>query len=103
MTSHIRLDDLIGRTVRDAQGRVVGRIYDMRGEQRSGELVIVEYHLGAAALLQSLGLSLLTLVGRDLPEPRKVPWDQMDISDPEHPVMRAGEEARENSPKTSAG
>jgi sporulation protein YlmC with PRC-barrel domain len=98
MSTHVRLDDLLGRTVRDAQGRSVGRIYDMRGEQRAGELVIVEYHLGTGALLERIGLSLKSLVGMHRPEPSTVPWDQMDISDPEHPVIRAGG----SSPKTSA-
>ena len=88
MTTHrIRLDDLLGRIVRDESGKTVGRLFDMRAEERAGELVIVEYYIGAHALLQRLGVSLATLIGRETPEPRKVPWDRLDISDPDNPVL----------------
>jgi sporulation protein YlmC with PRC-barrel domain len=87
-TRSIRLDDLVGRIVRDQSGRAVGRIYDMKGERQNGELVIVEYHLGASALLQRIGLSLIGLVGfGHASEPKKVPWNRLDISDPDHPKL----------------
>jgi hypothetical protein len=86
-TRRIRLDDLLGRIVRDESGEPVGRLYDMRAEERGGELVIVEYYIGAHALLQRLGVSLATLIGRETPEPRAIPWDRLDISDPDRPVI----------------
>jgi sporulation protein YlmC with PRC-barrel domain len=88
MTTHrIRLDDLLGRVVRDESGQRIGRVYDMRAEERDGELVIVEYHVGAHAFLQRLGVSLVKLIGMRTPEPQKVPWDRLDISDPDHPKL----------------
>jgi hypothetical protein len=86
-TRHIRLDDLLGRIVRDESGEPLGRLYDMRAEEHGGELVIVEYYLGAHALLQRLGVSLAALIGRKAPEPHKVPWDRLDISDPDNPRL----------------
>src|ERR1051325_9797675 len=88
--SRIRLDDLVGTRVRDEEGRVVGRIFEMRAEARGKDLVIVEYHLGAHALLERIGLSALRLVGLRSRELRRVAWDQMDVSDPGRPVLRRG-------------
>jgi hypothetical protein len=84
----IRLDDVVGRIVRDAGGEAVGRLYDMRAEEQDGALVIVEYHIGSHALWERVGLSLRKLIGiQHMAEPRKVPWDQLDISNPENPVL----------------
>jgi len=88
-TRTFRLDDLVGRMVCDADGRNVGRIYEMRAEERNGELAIVEYHLGSGALLERVGLSILKLVGLHRAKPHKVSWDRLDISDPDHPVIRS--------------
>jgi len=84
----VYVDELIGRLVRDADGAVVGRIFDVRAEERDGALEIVEFHVGAAAMLQRAGLSLLRVVGIERLEPRKIPWDRLDLSDPRHPVLR---------------
>jgi len=85
---HIRLDDLVGRIVRDRDGNAVGRLFEIRAEELDGAFVIVEYHIGPNALLERVGVSLAKLLGIDrAPEPRKVPWDQLDISDPDNPVL----------------
>jgi len=87
MTSHrLRLDLLASRVVRDADGRRLGRIQEMRAERRDDEIVILEYHLGPGAIWRRFGMSLLSVVGirRGL-EPRRIPWDRMDLSDPERP------------------
>jgi hypothetical protein len=87
-STRIRLDLLAGRLVRDADGRKIGRIHDVRAEQRGDDLLIVEYLIGAAALLERYGVSLLMLIGvRAWGEPRRIPWDQLDISDPERPRL----------------
>jgi len=82
-----RLDDLLGRIVKDRNGATVGRLYDIRSEEQDGALVVVEYHIGTHALAERVGASLARIVGihRSV-EPRKVPWDQLDISDPDNPV-----------------
>jgi len=79
--THVRIDDLVGAKVRDANGRVVGRIFEICAEHQGPDLVVLEYHLGAAALLDRIGISLLKLVGIDAGRaPRKVRWDELDIS-----------------------
>ena len=88
MTRTLRLDDLVGVHLRDRDGNVVGRIYDMRAEERNGELVIVEYLVGASALQERLGISLLRLIGLGREHgPKHIPWDRVDLSDPERPVL----------------
>ena len=86
--TRVRLDDVLGRSVRDRDGRDVGRVYEILAEHDGDDLVVMEYHLGTGAMLQRLGLSLLTLVGvRRAPRPIKVPWDRMDVRDPFRPVF----------------
>ena len=86
--SQMRVDDLLGRLVRDSNDRPVGRIYEMRAEKQGDELVILEYHLGAAAITERVGLSVLHLFGLSQGwDPLKVPWDRMDVSDPHHPRL----------------
>lgn len=85
--TRIRLDDLQGRVVRDADGRSVGRIFEIRAEEQGDDLVVVEYHLGSAALLERVGLSIMGLVGVNAAHVKKVPWDKLDISDPDHPKL----------------
>jgi hypothetical protein len=88
--THVRIDDLFGAHVRDANGRVIGRIFEIRAETQGSDLVIVEYHLGTAALLERIGLSALRLVGIDVPRPpRIIRWDQLDISDTRAPTLIA--------------
>jgi len=85
----LRLDDLVGRKVRDESGRVVGRIYEVRGVERAGVLEIVEYHLGAHALAERVSFSVRRLFGRAPDEPTRVPWDRLDVTDPERPTLRS--------------
>jgi sporulation protein YlmC with PRC-barrel domain len=82
----VHLERIIGRIVRDVDGKRVGRLQDVRGELRGEELELVEFHLGGAAILHRIGVPALKLLGiRPLPEPIRIPWDRMDLSDPEHP------------------
>jgi len=85
----VYFDELIGRVVKDESGTPVGRIFEVRVEENEGELEIVEYHLGTAAMLERVGLSLLRVLGVDRLHMTTVPWDQLDLSDPKHPVLRS--------------
>ena len=85
---YVYVDELIGRIVRDGDGNVVGRIFEIRAEEREGVLEIVEYHVGTAAMLERVGLSLLRVVGVERMEPKTIPWDRLDLSDPRRPVLR---------------
>ncbi|HEY0511521.1 MAG TPA: hypothetical protein VGH73_06435, partial [Thermoanaerobaculia bacterium] len=59
----IHFEHLLGREVRDPEGKRAGRILAV-GTDRDGEdCVVREYMLGTAALLTRLGISARRLVG----------------------------------------
>jgi hypothetical protein len=85
----IRLDDLTGRVVRDQDGRSIGRLFEVRAEERGDEMVIVEYHIGPNAWLERVGFALRRFAGADTGRHiRKLAWDRVDLSDPDHPTVR---------------
>jgi len=86
MAKLVRLQSLVGRRVYDGEGRAVGRIEEVRAEWQGEDLVVTEYQCGPAALLSRLGISALRLLGLGHHrEPKRIPWDRLDWSDPEKP------------------
>jgi hypothetical protein len=94
---------LLGRKVRDSEGKRVGRILAVAAKADGADCVVTEYLLGTAALLTRLGLSAGQIVGLPIHrEPLRVPWEWMDLRDPENPrltcsrdeLARAGRKAR---------
>ena len=100
--SEIRLEDLLGRRVKDRDGQVIGRIEEVHVEQSvdgpAGDYEITEYLLGPGALLERLSL-LNRLLGR-APKTLVVRWDQLDITNPSEPRLTcdAGDLRREERP-----
>lgn len=89
MSQYVHLELLIGRRVRDAQGRVIGRIESIKARWKGDTCLIEEYHLGPAALLEVLGISTVRMIGWPLSrEPKRIRWQDLDLSDPERPVLR---------------
>jgi hypothetical protein len=92
----VRVEDLIGRRVHDRSGGIVGRIEEIRVEHRGGCYQVREYHLGTGALFERLaivrrvfGRDAATLVAR---------WDQLDIRQPDRPVLTCGREELTREP-----
>jgi hypothetical protein len=81
-TPKIHFELLLGKMVRDPEGVGVGRIFSAHAEIEGAECVLREFLLGPGALLARFGLPL----GRW--QPVRVPWDLLDIADPEHPRLR---------------
>jgi sporulation protein YlmC with PRC-barrel domain len=87
----VRVEELIGRKIHDAAGRKIGRIEEVVAEWQGTDLVVVEVHVGPGALLERV-IDLATLVPhsgalqRELRHLRRIPWHQLDLSDPSHPV-----------------
>ena len=86
--THVHVELLFGRRVHDANGKVAGRIETMRATWKGDSCVVDEYHLGTAALLEKLGITAGRLIGIGSHEPLRVPWDQMDLSDPDRPRLK---------------
>lgn len=88
-TAKVHLELLLGKLVRDAEGARVGRILSVRAEREGDACVVRSYHLGPAALMSRLGISIQGLVGWPARnEPLRVPWDLLDLGDPERPQLR---------------
>lgn len=79
----LHLHDLVGRPVRDVDGKRVGRIESVHAEIHGEECVVTEWELGPAALFARLGITAGRLIG--IPrraEPIRVPWDRIDVRNP---------------------
>jgi len=86
MSREVHVQDLLGRQVRAGNNRSVGRIEEIRVERRGKGFVVLEYHLGAAALMERLSAHVGSWFGR-APRVRVVAWDQIDVSDPRRPRL----------------
>ena len=86
----IHVESLVGRTLLDPDGRKVGRVEELLVEQVGIDWVVVELHVGIGALLERV-VELSTLVPlmgglrRKLSNRYRVPWQHLDLRDPDHP------------------
>jgi hypothetical protein len=74
---------LLGKMVRDPQGAKVGRIFSVHAEIDGEDCIVREYLLGKLALLERLGIP-----HPESRKPLRVPWDLLDLGDPERPRLR---------------
>jgi sporulation protein YlmC with PRC-barrel domain len=91
----IALSDLVGRTVRDSDGRRIGRIEELEAEielhARGNDYVVTRFGVGRVGSLDALVTGpfvqqLLRRVTRASGYVRyEIPWDWMDLRDPAHP------------------
>ena len=81
----VRVEDLIGQSVRERSGRAVGRIEEIRAERRGDRYEVTEYHLGTGAMMERLAIVRhLFSLQSDVIIAR---WDQIDIERPDAPVL----------------
>ena len=90
--SEVHIEMLLSKRVIDKDGKPAGRIEEARAEEQGGEWVVKEYHVGAAALFErlsamSLGNAVASLLGGKGTGGYKVPWDKLDLSNPDKPVL----------------
>jgi sporulation protein YlmC with PRC-barrel domain len=90
----VNVELLIGTTVRDVDGKNVGRIEEIRVERDENACLVDAYLVGASALMERLSAWTLVrpigqfLHSRNLYSLYRVPWQDMDLSDPHHPRLR---------------
>jgi|SoiMethySBSTD1v2_1073268.scaffolds.fasta_scaffold2718179_1 hypothetical protein len=82
----VRLDRLLGRQVWGPNNQPVGRLQEFRAERRGNGILITEYVIGVAGLLERLGLGVKLLFGKN-GGGYTARWDQLDISDPMRPRL----------------
>jgi sporulation protein YlmC with PRC-barrel domain len=89
----INAELLLGREVCDANGESVGRIEEFQVEREENACLVEAYLIGASALIDRLSAWTLvrpiakSLRGRAF-SVYQVPWEEMDLTDPEHPRLR---------------
>jgi hypothetical protein len=103
--TELRLSDLTGRVVRDVDGRKVGRIEELFAEleqhEDGNDYVVTEFHVGSFGALETVGggellRHLLARVGRLVGyKTYRVPWEAMDLSDPQRPTLTVRREELE--------
>jgi hypothetical protein len=86
-------DRLLGRMVRTRNNRPVGRIEELRANA-DDDWTVTKFVLGAAGLLERLGVAVRLVLGRRL-NGYVARWDQIDLSDPEHPRLTCAVEELE--------
>lgn len=95
MSREVALHHLLGRTVRDPNGREVGRVEELRAEielhERGNDYVVTEFHVGSFGAVETLAgpyfaRLLLQRLGRFAPySGHRIPWDRIDLTDPRNP------------------
>jgi sporulation protein YlmC with PRC-barrel domain len=99
MTSReILLHDLVGRVVHDSDGRAIGRIQELHAEielhAHGNEYVVREFHVGVFGAFEALAGTRFTrkamrlFSGSSGYRTYTIPWELMDLDDPEHPRAR---------------
>ncbi|HEX2778525.1 MAG TPA: PRC-barrel domain-containing protein [Gemmatimonadaceae bacterium] len=96
MNARVRADLIVGRPVRDASGRRVGRLGEMRIELAAPggtDYVVREFELITGGWLASLvGAQFAAVVARWLgrePARRVVGWRELDLTNPTAPRLRS--------------
>jgi sporulation protein YlmC with PRC-barrel domain len=85
----VRLQSMTARKVYDSDGKVAGRIGEVIAERVGADCHVTEYLLGPDAYLSRLGITASRLFGlRRRRGPLRVPWHQLDLSDPEKLRLR---------------
>jgi sporulation protein YlmC with PRC-barrel domain len=75
-----RLTNLLFLKVVDAQGKILGHVYDVHCEDRNGRLEIAALHYGWHGLLESLGV-------RDA-KMEIISWDQIERVTEKEVILR---------------
>ena len=95
----LHVERLLGCRVHDRDGKVLGRLEEIRVDEIDGELVALEFHIGAHAIVERLGGFALQLpFFNHLPVARfeyRVAWQLMDFSDPRRPRVTCRREELE--------
>ena len=86
---YIHVELLLGEKVFALNGRVIGRLEEIRTEINKGHFFVSEFLVGKYAALERLaawriGRALLRVLGKRK-EGYRIRWDQIDITDPAHP------------------
>jgi hypothetical protein len=88
----IQLELLLGKRVYALNGRPIGRLEEVCVELQQGVATVNEFEVGTYALFERLsawqiGRAILGLFGSLIKSGYSVKWNQLDLSDPDHPKL----------------
>ena len=89
----VQVELLVGKRVYALNGKRIGHLEEIRVELKEGECLVEEYLVGAYAVFErlaalSIGRAILRLFGATRKhEGYRVPWDKMDLTEPERPRL----------------
>jgi hypothetical protein len=82
----IHLELLLGRKIFDGQQNSVGRLEEVIAVREGDDLVVSEYHVGTAGLVERLSAGNLPFLGkRRTARGYRIKWDQLDLTDLRRP------------------
>ena len=84
MSRVIAVQDYLGHTVRDADGRKLGHLHEVRARREGAHLVVQEYLVGGAGLLERFSLIQLArevafIFGIGRAQGYVVPWNALEF------------------------
>jgi sporulation protein YlmC with PRC-barrel domain len=92
--NEVKLELLLGSRVVDVNGERVGKIEEVCADRDGDELLVTEYLVGRYGLFERLsifhvGVGLLRYLGGQAQSkhPHRIPWEKLDLSDPENPRL----------------
>lgn len=103
--NEVRVEKLIGRKVRDVEGKTVGRVAEVVARKDDDEFVVTSYIVGPIAWIHRFAVAGLGLRMRGIGRVCRVEWDRMDLSDPAKPrvTCRRDQLPREILPRRKRG
>jgi sporulation protein YlmC with PRC-barrel domain len=90
----LHVEHLLGRTLRDVDGRNAGRIEEIEVENTNRGCFVTAFVLGQKGLLKRLSfrgigpLFLPSLANKGQMRAKEVPWEQLNLSNPQRPRLR---------------
>jgi hypothetical protein len=88
----IHVELLLGRKVLALNGQSIGRLEEIRTKTSRGHFFVSEFLVGSYAVLErlaawSIGRAVLRVFGAKRQDGYRIRWDQLDLSDPQHPRL----------------
>lgn len=89
----IHVETIVGTEVRDVTGKVAGRLEEVHADWRGDECIVTHYVLASKKTRRGVSLTnaihfVLRLLGAEKSGGSiVVPWDKLDLSDPEKPRL----------------
>jgi len=90
MSRVIALERCVGKPVRDADGRDIGHLHEVRARREGADLVVRDYLVGGMGLLERFSLAglarqIVLVLGVRHSAGYVVPWDAMEFREDEAP------------------